>query len=228
MKPSLTVFGVLISAVVAGCAVDHHGVVTALPDPFMHAVRPSATRVPTKAIRRRPNPRRFAPNTVSVAWRPPGGIRDRWKYIVIHHSASARGSAALFDRYHRDVRHWDELGYHFVIGNGNGAGDGQVEVGPRWIKQKHGAHCKTSDNFYNRHGIGICLVGDFDGAPPTPAQMASLTQLVKFLLQECRISPADVVTHASVTGHTACPGRRFPLFAWRRSLGHSADLSVMP
>ncbi len=227
MKPSFAVFGVLISAVIGGCTVDHPGVVTTLPDPFMHAGRPSATRVPTKAIRRRPNPRRFARNTVSRAWRPPGGVSDRWKYIVIHHSASARGSAALFDRYHRDVRRWDELGYHFVIGNGNGAGDGQVEVGPRWIKQKHGAHCKTPDNFYNRHGIGICLVGDFDGAPPTPAQMASLTQLVNFLLQECRISPADVVTHASVTGHTACPGRRFPLFAWRRSLGQGADLSVM-
>lgn len=228
MKPSFMVSGALALAVVAGCAVDHPGVVTTLPDPFMHAGRPSATRVPIRTMRRRPDPRRFARNTMPRALRPPGGIRNRWKYIVIHHSASAGGSAALFDRYHRDVRHWDELGYHFVIGNGNGAGDGQVEVGPRWIKQKHGAHCRTPDNFYNRHGIGICLVGDFDGAPPTPAQMASLTQLVRFLLRECRISPAEVVTHASVTGHTACPGRRFPLFAWRRSLGNSADLSVMP
>jgi len=64
-----------------------------------------------------------------------------WKYIVIHHSASASGCAAEFDRYHREKRGWENgLGYHFVIGNGSGAGDGQIEIGNRWVKQIDGAH----------------------------------------------------------------------------------------
>ena len=41
----------------------------------------------------------------------------------------------MIDHWHRD-RGFDELGYHFVIGNGTNSGDGQIEVGPRWTKQK--------------------------------------------------------------------------------------------
>src|SRR5262249_50602205 len=63
-----------------------------------------------------------------------------WKWIVIHHSDTKVGSAASFDRFHREVRHWEMLGYHFVIGNGTGSRDGQIEVGPRWPIQKIGAH----------------------------------------------------------------------------------------
>jgi len=88
-----------------------------------------------------------------------------WRHIVIHHSATATGSAASFDREHRE-RGWEGLGYHFVIGNGTGTGDGQVEVGYRWRNQQRGAHAGNLE--YNEYGIGICLVGDFapDGQPP--------------------------------------------------------------
>src|SRR5690349_17176054 len=47
------------------------------------------------------------------AWAPPVAPRA-WKWIVIHHSASPSGSAAVFDREHRE-RGFDELGYDFVI-----------------------------------------------------------------------------------------------------------------
>src|SRR5438270_9583625 len=49
-------------------------------------------------------------------WFPPHSS-DRWTCIVIHHSASEEGGADRFDEWHRQ-RGWDELGYHFVIGNG--------------------------------------------------------------------------------------------------------------
>src|SRR5439155_15411047 len=66
-------------------------------------------------------PREWVPNVTS---RP-------WRWIVIHHSATPTGSAAKFDRDHR-AKGWDELGYHFVIGNGTETRNGQIEVGPRW------------------------------------------------------------------------------------------------
>src|SRR5205809_827024 len=81
-------------------------------------------------------------------------------------AGSASGSAAEFDKYHRS-KGWDGLGYHFVIGNGTGSGDGQVEVGYRWKRQMVGAHAGNAE--YNQRGIGICLVGDFqNGHNPTP------------------------------------------------------------
>ena len=123
----------------------------------------------------------------------------------------------MFDKDHR-AKGWDELGYHFVIGNGQGAGDGEVQVGSRWKKQKHGAHCKTPDNYYNDHGIGICLVGDFTKRGPTVRQLASLRQLVEFLCDRCNIAAHGITSHRSVTRKTVCPGKYFPLHAFRRSL----------
>lgn len=156
------------------------------------------------------------------SWFPAGRrISPRWTRIVIHHSATTAGGARVFDKYHRDVNGWDELGYHFVIGNGSGVADGLIEVGPRWHKQKHGAHCKTPDNYFNNHGIGICLVGDFTRTRPTAAQMASLQRLVGFLSRQCRIGPDQITTHGAVTGKTECPGHLFPMASVHRSLRSS-------
>lgn len=138
----------------------------------------------------------------------PAAKSDRWKCIVIHHSASEEGGAERFDEWHRK-KGWDELGYHFVIGNGSDTGDGQVEVGPRWVKQKWGAHCKTDDEYYNQHGIGICLVGNFNNHPPSAKQMQSLARLVAFLSREFQIPASHIYTHGGVTGKTECPGKKF-------------------
>jgi hypothetical protein len=156
-----------------------------------------------------------------------GKISRRWTTIVIHHSATDKGGAEVFDRYHRR-RGWDELGYHFVIGNGTNTPDGYVEVGSRWHKQKHGAHCKTPSNYYNEHGIGICLVGDFNKSKPTRRQLASLERLVRFLQGQCGIRASRVTTHRSVTHKTQCPGRHFPLAALRRSLSRSTTATSLP
>ncbi len=134
-----------------------------------------------------------------------------WRWIVIHHSASETGSAAAFDTFHRETRLWDELGYHFVIGNGTNTADGLVEVGSRWPKQKWGAHCRVGDDEeYNDFGIGICLVGDFEKHRPTAAQMASLARLVDYLSAKYHIDDSHIIGHGTV-GQTKCPGRFFPM-----------------
>jgi hypothetical protein len=140
----------------------------------------------------------------------PAAPSDRWKCIVIHHSATEVGGADRFDRAHRG-KGWDELGYHFVIGNGSDTGDGRVEVGSRWASQKHGAHCKSPGDFFNDHGIGICLVGNFDRHPPSPNQMRSLETLVRHLCRTYGIPPARLYVHGGVTGKTRCPGEQFDL-----------------
>jgi N-acetylmuramoyl-L-alanine amidase len=133
-----------------------------------------------------------------------------WKYIVIHHSATARGNATSFGHSHRR-RGWDELGYHFVIDNGKGGPDGRIEVGSRWTKQKWGAHTGgTPNNEYNNHGIGICLVGDFSHSMPSGAQVASLEQLVRKLASRYNIDPDNIIGHREgPNATTACPGAVF-------------------
>ncbi|MGB2986944.1 MAG: peptidoglycan recognition family protein [Phycisphaerae bacterium] len=170
-----------------------------------------------------------APARYGTTWYPHSGrISLRWTHVVIHHSATASGGAKTFDRYHRESNGWDELGYHFVIGNGTDTPDGYVEVGTRWHKQKHGAHCKTESNYYNEHGIGICLVGNFNKTRPTQRQRASLQRLARFLCRECEIPPERVTTHAAITRKTQCPGRHFNPAALRRSLATSAAATSMP
>jgi hypothetical protein len=141
---------------------------------------------------------------VPVAW-VPSVPSNHWTWIIIHHSDSDYGSAAIIDKWHRD-RGFDELGYHFVIGNGTKSGDGQIEVGPRWTKQKWGAHDNALDNRYNISGIGICLVGNFNNTHPTEKQMRSVLRLVVYLMRKYNI-PADHVLGHGETKDTQCPGR---------------------
>ncbi|MGD0090855.1 MAG: peptidoglycan recognition family protein [Planctomycetota bacterium] len=145
-------------------------------------------------------------------------ITREWRHIVVHHSATPNGSVAAFDKAHKE-RGWDGVGYHFVIGNGSGAGDGDAEPTYRWRQQLRGAHAGNSE--YNEHGIGICLVGDFEhNGPPTPRQMASLRTLVRFLQIKTGIPTYEVIGHGDVPPrHTECPGRWLDVAALRASLG---------
>ncbi len=216
----LSLCAALVVLVATGCA-ENQSVISALPDP---SVRPIPARVPvTSAVPYRlligqPYQRygTFWHAAVRLAsygepgWIPAAGISGRWTCIVIHHSADDRGTPESIDRAHRQ-RGWDELGYHFVIGNGDGYPDGQIYVGSRWQKQKHGAHCKVPGNYYNEHGIGICLVGNFDEHSPSEPQMQALARLVLFLEDRCGFSYDRVLTHGGITGKTRCPGRYFSM-----------------
>lgn len=136
----------------------------------------------------------------------------RWKYIVLHHSATEANDAASIDKYHRNKRGWvNGLGYDFVIGNGSRSGDGEIEVGERWLRQLDGAHCHADD--MNRKAIGVCFVGDFEkNGGPTPAQVHSGIALVRHLAGRFSVPPENVLGHGEVSGaQTLCPGKSFPM-----------------
>lgn len=155
--------------------------------------------------------RELPPISAASEWQAPAK-EGRWRAIVIHHSATHGGSPEAFDKYHREVRKWaNGLGYHFVIGNGNGMEDGEVAVGHRWRDQLDGAHVKgkEQDNA-NAYSIGVVLVGDFEQALPTAKQLASLKGLLTFLRSEYHIGLASIVGHGDVAAnHTVCPGQWF-------------------
>ncbi len=172
--------------------------------PYTPPPAPRFTYTLPPAPRYFPQPRPAYSAGVPAAWIPSVPL-NKWTWIVIHHSDSDYGSAAIIDQWHR-TRGFDELGYHFVIGNGTNSGDGQIEVGPRWTKQKWGAHDNALDNRYNTSGIGICLVGNFDKNRPTAAQRKSLVRLVVYLMKTYHVTPSHVVGHGE-TKTTDCPGR---------------------
>ena len=178
------------------------------------AMRPQPVTPPPAALR--VSPRR---QTVPAAWIP-SARPNTWRWIVIHHSATTTGGARSFDRMHKG-KGWDELGYHFVIGNGTDTRDGQVEVGSRWSAQKWGAHAKTPDNRFNNFGIGICLVGNFDVNRPSPRQMAAVTKLVAHLTRTYRIAPTNVLGHGQTGKPTDCPGRYMNIAEIRRRSGQA-------
>ncbi len=134
----------------------------------------------------------------------------RWKYIVIHHSATERGNAKIFDRGHRLRGFQQGLGYHFVIDNGTyGTRVGQIESGDRWYRQMEGAHCNRMG--MNEEGIGICLVGNFSKGQVDPAQLESAAWLVENLQKRYGIPTSHVLRHNDVKKkETECPGKDFP------------------
>jgi hypothetical protein len=152
------------------------------------------------------------PSLAIDPWRPSAPARQ-WTWIVIHHTASSHGSvesinAAHLQRRDRNGNPWKGIGYHFVIGNGNGMDDGEIEPTFRWRGQLPGAH--AGDDDHNQHGIGIALVGNFELAPPSAAQMAAVKRLVTVLRTRYGIETSNVLRHGDIKA-TACPGKYFPM-----------------
>jgi N-acetylmuramoyl-L-alanine amidase len=133
----------------------------------------------------------------------------KWKYIIIHHTATDQGSALLLDESHKN-RGWKSLGYDFLINNGTqGKPDGHIEASLRWIHQEDGAHCKASG--MNHKGIGIAIVGNYSHEKPSRKQLDTLVYTVNVLKKYYNIPTRNIMGHRDVPGaQTECPGNSFP------------------
>jgi hypothetical protein len=162
-------------------------------------------------------------SNVPSAWLPPASVEKKWTAIIIHHSATEKGNATIFNKWHIEQNGWDGVGYDFVIGNGTDSGDGQIEVTFRWRKQIPGAHCGgTEGNWANEDGIGICLVGDFNNKNPSDRQIQSLVRLVRFLKNRYAIPISRIYGHGTTPGAhiTDCPGTMFPMARFKSMLDY--------
>mgnify|MGYP003733826239 FL=1 len=187
------------------------GVSSTLYPPAGAPNKDTAARTPATGSTGHPGPKHTpaptGPVTSDRTWRISPLQARRWNYLVIHHSSTATGNAKIFHNAHLR-RGWRGLGYHFVICNGHGGQDGEIQVGPRWVQQMTGAHTgNTPKNSYNQHGIGICLVGDFMKSKPTAAQLASLERLGRYLATTCNIPAKQILAHRDAPGaKTDCCG----------------------
>lgn len=169
-----------------------------------------------------------------VAERPPLAPRDapldrsRWTAIVVHDSGSPAGDLATLERRHSRAG-LAGLGFHFVIGNGQGMEDGAAVAGYRWDRQLPGAHAARGmamqaaaggaldANALNHSAIAVCVVGNTERRAPSDAQMRSLADLVRALQAELGI-PAHAVRFRSELGAAGGSAGSFPLDRFRAAL----------
>ena len=142
---------------------------------------------------------------------------DHWNSIVIVHSGSSKGTPASIESTHRAAG-YDGLGFHFLIGNGTGMGDGNIHVGQRWLEQRDGADLAgTVADVPNSGMIEICLVGDGNRKSFSDDQMRRLAQLVASLADRFSISGDRIMLHKDIAGTTS-PGQYFPRAAFEDRL----------
>jgi len=149
-----------------------------------------------------------------------------WKYIAIHHSATLKGNVNEFREYHRIYREFWEVAYNYVICNGLGGSDGEIQKGRSL--EIGGAHVKG----YNNVAIGVNLVGWFDNyiidyknkvkipnpgfKNPTNKQWESLINLVKDLMIEYGIPIENIRGHREFPNvYKSCPGYNFNMDEFR-------------
>ena len=96
-----------------------------------------------------------------------------WNDTALHWSHTNSGNARMLKAYHTGVRGiTGGMAYHFVIGNGSGAGDGEITIGERW---ENGV---ASGAPVSPESVSICLIGDGE---PTEKQAAALRELMIYL-----------------------------------------------
>ena len=106
-----------------------------------------------------------------------------WDRVEVYFSQTPGGNAdelALLT----DLATGNKSEFHFVIGNGNGAGDGVIEAGQFWQRQRlcHG-----------RNGVvRICVISDGQAESITDCQIKRTNALVECLLRTFDISPRKV------------------------------------
>lgn len=141
------------------------------------------------------------------------------EFLIIHHSGGTNANPLADTSHHTaqimENQHlangWEGLGYQYVIHK-----DGAVWAGRP--EHYHGSHTTT----HNKKSIGICLAGNFDATMPTPAQVASLTALMKDMMTKYGIPPEKIVPHRTFANKT-CYGNKLS-DGWARGLVETQGL----
>lgn len=158
--------------------------------------------------------------------------------ILLHHSATKDGSSMSWDdirRYHKSWRcegrivrrsqvkelrtagkkviaPWKDIGYQYGVE----WIENSVEILVGRMETENGAHCYQEG--MNRKAIGICIVGNFDVAPPPEEILKPTVRLVRSLMERYKIPVDHVKGHRDYAGYKTCPGKLFDLDEFRAQL----------
>ncbi|XP_065309104.2 peptidoglycan-recognition protein SC2-like [Dermacentor albipictus] len=138
------------------------------------------------------------PPRVEVAMKNP-----RAEHVFIHHTAgpqckhrtSCTRLVRSYQKHHMDTNRWPDISYNFLVG-----GDGLIYEGRGFGRE--GAHTLG----YNRVGIAISFVGDFNRAKPSQKMLLAAKKLIS-----CGVKEGMIQEGYSLHGHrdancSSCPG----------------------
>ena len=126
-------------------------------------------------------------------------LSNRWKYIEIYQTGLLSGNTTTINkRLNKADANKATQGFHFIIGNGYGTQDGEVETSILWKTQQDSIPLLDSGKIHpnsqedTHQTITICLIGDFTVQPPSKAQIASLKGLLNYLLAALPIKSFNI------------------------------------
>lgn len=173
-----------------------------------------------------------------------------WKGICWHHSAGPDGKDRDWDgivRYHTSHRidfdivskqeyddrlkagkgkvfqaPWSDVGYH---GGVEFFGGTAAFVTGRPLS-KIGAHAgvKNASNRFNTEYLGLCAIGNFDLAPPSPEIWNLALSVTKEFMKTFDIPPTHIIGHREVFDRLGvprqktCPGKHWSMDSFRSEL----------
>ena len=125
------------------------------------------------------------------------------EYIIVHHTQRNEDSPSWVRFRHKYNREWEDIGYHFLIGNpGPYTEDGKLYEGRS--EELVGAHALG----HNKNSIGICLIGDFDVFMPSEKQLKTLILFLREKIKQYGIPVENVKGHRELPNvKKTCPGK---------------------
>ncbi|MBC8203028.1 MAG: N-acetylmuramoyl-L-alanine amidase [Planctomycetes bacterium] len=145
----------------------------------------------------------------------------KWSGIVIQHLGEPAGSIKSIQRSHLSGG-LDGIAFHFIIGNGNGLGDGVVHGSDRWVQQTKAARPISIDpENWDENLITICLIGNGNRRQFTERQILHLSRLVQRLQNELSIKASDVYLSSDLENSpnmAPSPGKFFAEALFRSQL----------
>ena len=116
----------------------------------------------------------------------------RWSRAEIYFSGTESGNIEYLASLN-DVGSPEHIECHFVICNGNGGRDGQIQATEKWERQSSGLPLVgTVDETTTDQTIYICVIADGEVVPQTDFQIKRTEALVEELSRTFNIQPDSI------------------------------------
>ncbi len=113
----------------------------------------------------------------------------RWNCIEVYYSGTKSGNLEQLAPLN-GLANSDDLNCHFVICNGLGGGDGQIQPTEKWQQQWSAIPGRSW--YGSGQTIRICLIADGSTAQPTDFQKKRADSLVQALHRKFEITPQTI------------------------------------
>jgi len=144
-------------------------------------------------------------------------------YIIIHHTERNNDFPAFVRFRHRHLRGWDDVGYHYLIGNKRPfTKDGHLYVGRQ--EKCVGAHALG----YNNRSLGVCLIGNISNTNPSSKQLQTLVSLLREKTKQYQIPVQHILGHCELPNvEKSCPGDYLDMVSIRQAVTGQIELSAL-